>query len=310
MGTLGWGGDYTGGHAAARRAAFKGALSFSHDWAIIAVRPGVSGFPTSLMFASILSRIDALGDGVVGKFRAFGDALYLLANAIAGLFHVRGAQAFYLRHTLVQQLYFTAVQAFWLVMLVGLAMGVMAVLPLLAFGVGSVDLQAKILNVVMFHQLIPFLTALIVIGRSGTAVTAEIGHMQSNAVIDSLLAMGIEPHRFIVLPRMLGLTISLILLTLWGDIGAVLGAGLFNHAKGAASFPNFLDACARTVTPVSVVITAMMCACYGVAIALVNAYFGLKSRSAVEVQRHLSPAFVQSFMACIVITALFSLIRT
>ena len=262
------------------------------------------------MLANVFSRIDALGESAIRKGRAFGDALYVLANASAGLFPLRGGPAFYLRHTLVQQLYFTAVQAFWLVMVVGLAMGVMAVLPLLAFGVGSVDLQAKILNVVMFHQLIPFLTALIVIGRSGTAVTAELGHMQGNAVIDSLLAMGIEPHRFVVLPRMLGLTLSLMLLTLWGDIGAVLGAGLFNHLQGAASFPNFLEACARTVTPVSVLITALMCASYGVAIALVNAYFGLKSRSAVDIQRNLSPAFVHSFVICIAITALYSLIRT
>jgi phospholipid/cholesterol/gamma-HCH transport system permease protein len=262
------------------------------------------------MLANALNKIDALGDSAIRKLRAFGDALYLFANACAGLFPLRGGGAFYLRHTLIQQLYFTAVQAFWLVMVVGIAMGVMAVLPLLAFGVGSVDLQAKILNVVMFHQLVPFLTALIVIGRSGTAVTAEIGHMQSQAVIDSLLAMGIEPHRFIVLPRLLGLTISLMLLTLWGDIGAVLGAGVFNQLKGAASFPNFLEACARTVTPVSVVITGLMCASYGVAIALVNAYFGFKSRSAVDVQRNLSPAFVQSFVICIAITALYSLIRT
>lgn len=262
------------------------------------------------MFKKVLHKIDAIGGRVIGLGKAFGDVLYLLANASAGLFPLRGGAAFYLRHTLVQQLYFTAFQAFWLVFVAGIALGIMAILPLLAFGVGSVDLQAKILNVVMFHQLIPFLTALIVIGRSGTAITAEIGHMQSSAVIDSLLAMGIEPHRFIVLPRMLGLVFSLMLLTLWGDIGAVVGAGLFNHLKGAASFSNFFEACARTVTQVSLLITMMMSASFGVAIALVNAYFGLKSRSAVDIQRYLSPAFVSSFIVCIVITALFSMIRT
>ena len=262
------------------------------------------------MFTAVLNRIDALGERVTGYGRAFGEVLYLFANANAGLFQLRGGQAFYLRQTLIQQLYFTAVQSFWLVLVVGIAMGIMAVLPLLAFGVGSVDLQAKILNVVMFHQLIPFLTVLIVIGRSGTAVTAELGHMRSASVIDSLLAMGIEPHRFLILPRMLGLSLSLMILTLWGDIGAVIGAGLFNHIKGAASLPNFLDACARTVTPLSAVITGLMAASYGIVVTLVNAHFGFKSRSAVDVQRHLSPAFVNAFLAVIVITALFSLIRT
>lgn len=262
------------------------------------------------MFSAALNRIEALGAYVLGFGRAFGDGLYLFSNACAGLFQLSGGKGFYLRQTFIQQLYFTAVQAFWLVTLVGLAMGVMAVLPLLAFGVGAVDLQAKILKVVMFHQLIPFLVALIVIGRSGTVVTAELGHMQANAVIDSLLAMGIEPHRFLLLPRLLALTASILLLTLWGNCGAVLGGALFNHFQGAAGFTNFLAACAKTVVPVDVAITATMAASYGVAIGLVSGYFGLKSRSTVDVQRHLSPAFVSAFISCIGITALFSLIRT
>ena len=262
------------------------------------------------MLTAALYRMEAIGAYVLGFLRAFGDALYLFSNACAGLLQLRGGRGFYLWQTVIQQLFFTAVQAFWLVTLVGLAMGVMAVLPLLAFGVGAVDLQAKILKVVMFHQLIPFLVALIVIGRSGTAVTAELGHLQANAVIDSLLAMGIEPHRFLVLPRMIALTASILLLTLWGNCGAVLGGALFNHFKGAAGFANFLEACAKTVVPVDVLITATMSASYGVAIALVTAYFGLKSRSTVDVQRHLSPAFVSAFISCIGITALFSLIRT
>ena len=262
------------------------------------------------MLNAALNRMEATGAVVLAYLRAFGDALYLFSNACAGLFSLSGGKGFYLRQAVIQQTYFTAFQAFWLVSLVGLAMGVMAVLPLLAFGVSGVDLQARILKVVMFHQLIPFLVALIVIGRSGTAVTAELGHMQANAVIDSLLAMGIEPHRFLILPRMLAITLSILILTLWGNTGAVLGAALFNELKGAARFSNFIDACSKTIVPVDVLITAMMACAYGIAIALVNGYFGLKSRSTVDVQRHLSPAFVNAFMACIAITALFSLIRT
>lgn len=262
------------------------------------------------MLTAALNRMETIGAVVIGYMRAFGDGLYLFSNACAGLFQLSGGKGFYLRQTLIQQLYFTAVQAFWLVSLVGLAMGVMAVLPLLAFGVAAVDLQAKILKVVMFHQLVPFLVALIVIGRSGTAVTAELGHMNANAVIDSLLAMGVEPHRFLILPRMIALTLSILMLTLWGNCGAVLGGALFNQFKGAAGFINFLDACAKTIVPVDILITALMSTSYGIAIALITGYFGFKSRSTVDVQRHLSPTFVNAFMACIGITALFSLIRT
>lgn len=261
------------------------------------------------MWDKPLSLLESTGEKTLGLARSFGNALYLFSNASAGLLYWRGGPGFYLRHTGMQQIYFTAVQAFWLVFLVGFAMGIMAVLPLLAFGVGSVELQAKILNLVMFHQLIPFLVALIVVGRSGTAITAEIGHMQSTAVVDSLLAMGIEPHRFVVLPRMVGVTVSVMLLTLWGNCGAVLGAGAFNALQGAASFDNFIRACAGQVSPVAVLITALMTASYGIVVTLVNAYFGLKSRTPIDVQRHLSPAFVNSFIAVVIITALFALVR-
>lgn len=64
------------------------------------------------------------------------------------------------------------------------------------------------------------------------------------------------------------------------------------------------------MVPLDLLITATMSTSYGVAIALITGYFGLKSRSTVDVQRHLSPSFVSAFIACIAITALFSLIRT
>jgi len=262
------------------------------------------------MLTAALIRLESTGAFVLGHLRAFGDGLYLFSNACAGLLQLSGGRGFYLFQAVTQQLYFTAVQAFWLVTLVGLALGVMAVLPLLAFGVSAVDLQAQIIRVVLFHQLVPFLTALIIIGRSGTVITAELGHMQSNAVIDSLLAMGIEPHRFLLLPRMIALTVALVLLTIWGNLGAVIGAALYNEFKGASGFVNFVDACARNIIPLDTLLTALMSACHGIAIALVNGYFGLKSRSTVDVQRHLSPAFISAFIACIAITALFSLIRT
>jgi hypothetical protein len=57
-------------------------------------------------------------------------------------------------------------------------------------------------------------------------------------------------------------------------------------------------------------ITALMALAYGASIAVVNAYFGLKARSPVEVQRYLAPAFVGGLIASLVVTVLFGLIRT
>lgn len=265
--------------------------------------------PRRHLLSPSLDQAEAIGERVIGLVRGTSDMLYLLANAAAGLFSLQSGHRAYLTHTLIQQLYFTAAQAVWLVLLVGLAFGVMAVLPLLTFGVSDIGLQASIMKVVVLHQLVPLFTALIVVGRSGTAITAELGDMQANSVIDSLLAIGIEPHRFLVLPRILGVAFSVLLLTFWGSVGAVVGGGMFNAMKGFASFWNFLNACAGATTVIDVVLTALMAFSYGVGIALVQAHYGLRARSSIEVQRFLSVAFVNSLLTCLFITVLFALVR-
>jgi phospholipid/cholesterol/gamma-HCH transport system permease protein len=257
-----------------------------------------------------LSRaVERLGGVVQRQARPPGDAIYLLANALSGFGDLFSPTGFHLRRTIVQQLYFTAVQAFWLVNLIGIALGILVILPLIGFGITDVETQARVIQLALFHQLVPILAALVVIGRSGTAVTAEIGDLNQSGAVDSLLTMGIEPHRFIVLPRLLGLTGALLLLAFWGNVAAIVGAGVFNSLRGHASFGNFAAACAATLSPVEIVFTGLMVLCFGVFIALVHCHYGLRSASSVEVQRNLPKAFVGSLLAVIGITVLFVAVR-
>lgn len=259
--------------------------------------------------AAVLRALEALGGVPWSVGQRVGDTAYLLASALSGLPDVVTRRGQELRRTIVQQLYFTAVQAFWLINVIGMALGILAVLPLITFGVADAELQARVIKIALFHQLVPLLTAWVVIGRSGTAVTAEMGDFRHGGVVDALLMLGIEPHRFLVLPRLLGLTLSLVLLTLWGNLAAVFGAGLYNVFKGQASLDNFARACAAAVDPIDSLLTLLMVLCYGVAIALIQCHFGLRARSAVEVQRNLPRAFVNSLLACFAITVLFTLVR-
>lgn len=253
--------------------------------------------------------LERLGAVVQRPARPAGDAIYLLANSLSGIGDLFSPTGFLLRRTIVQQLYFTAVQAFWLINLIGIALGILVILPLIGFGVTDVETQSQVIQLALFHQLVPILAALIVIGRSGTAVTAEIGDLNQGGAIESLLNMGIEPHRFIVLPRLLGLTGALMLLTFWGNLAAVMGAGAFNAMRGHASLGNFAAACAARISLVEFVFTAMMVLCFGVFIALSHCYFGLRSGSTVEVQRNLPKAFVTSLIGVIGITVLFVAVR-
>jgi phospholipid/cholesterol/gamma-HCH transport system permease protein len=242
------------------------------------------------------------GDAVWGAVVVLLDLMYLLANALGGAVALRTP---YFWRSLTQQLYFTAVQVFWLANLIGLALGVLAVLPLLSFGLSSAAMQATVMRVVLFHQLVPLMIALVVIGRSGTAITSELGDMQSKGVVDSMLLMGIEPHHFLVLPRLLGMVISLQLLTLWANLAAIAGGALFNALRGAVGARHFVDACLGAVEPFAVLQSALMVLAYALAIGLVHCYYGLQSQTSTDVQRNLALAFVRSLIACVAITVLF-----
>ena len=257
----------------------------------------------------ILDPLDNVGDSIIRTGSWIGDALYLLANALTGLTDMSAPRGSYFLRVLVQQIYFTAVQAFWIAILLGLVLGVLAVLPLLNFGLSAVEMQATVMKVVLFHQLVPLLIALLVIGRSGTAVTAELGDMQSNAVIDSLLVMGIEPHRFLVLPRLVGLTLSLMLLTAWACLAAIVGGGVLNELHGGASFDHFLAACLNAIEARNAFLSGLMVTVFGIAISIVQSHHGLRSYTSPQIQGNLALAFVHSLMACIAVTLLFELAR-
>ena len=125
---------------------------------------------------------------------------------------VRGQWRFLFGHT-VQQIYFTAVQRAYLVTVVGSIIGALMAFPLIVFRIHDPALLGRIMHIMMYHQLNPILAALFVSGLSGSAITAELGEIKANQAIDHLAAMGVDPHGFFVLPRLLGMILSLPILT-------------------------------------------------------------------------------------------------
>jgi phospholipid/cholesterol/gamma-HCH transport system permease protein len=75
----------------------------------------------------------------------------------------------------------------------------------------------------MTRELGPIMTAIIVAGRSGSSFAAEIGTMKISEEIDALTTMGIDPHIFLVMPRLIACLLVVPLLTLFSDVFAILG---------------------------------------------------------------------------------------
>ncbi|MCF6291436.1 MAG: MlaE family lipid ABC transporter permease subunit [Desulfobacterales bacterium] len=108
--------------------------------------------------------------------------------------------------------------------LLGLIMAFMSSMQLAQFGANIY--VASLVSLSMTRELGPIMTAIIVAGRSGSAFAAEIGTMKISEEIDALFTMGIDPHIFLVLPRMLAALLVVPLLTLFSDLFAILGGML------------------------------------------------------------------------------------
>lgn len=111
-----------------------------------------------------------------------------------------------------------------LTLLVGMILALQSAYQLRSFG--ALDLVADLVGVSVTRELAPLLTAIIVAGRVGSAIAAELGTMQVSQEVDALTVMGIDPIAFLVAPRLVGLVLAVPCLTAFADVAGILGGFL------------------------------------------------------------------------------------
>lgn len=131
------------------------------------------------------------------------------------------------RAALVTQIIRVGVRSLPIVLLVCACIGLILALqmegPLAEFG--QVDKIANIVGIAVFKELGPLISAIVLTGFAGASIAAELGTMVVGEEIEALEAHALNPIRFLVVPRVLATTLSLILLTVFGDVIAVVAAG-------------------------------------------------------------------------------------
>src|SRR5580693_1595524 len=107
---------------------------------------------------------------------------------------------------------------------------------------GAMNLVAKTVAVSMSRELGPLITAIVVIGRSGSAFAAEIGTMKVTEEIDALETMAISPIDFLVTPKFLAMIVMLPCLTMWANAMGIIGGALFGVAQADFTFIRYIQA--------------------------------------------------------------------
>jgi len=155
---------------------------------------------------------------------------------------------------------------------VGLIMAMQAAYQLERFGASIY--VADLVGVSMTRELGPLLTAIIVAGRSGSAIAAEIGTMKVNEEIDALQTMGLNPVNFLVVPRLLALLIVLPCLSLIADVVGILGGFFLAVFNLNISFIRYFNQTAEALVLKDVITGLVKTGFFATIIAQVGSYQG------------------------------------
>lgn len=162
-----------------------------------------------------MSFVSQIGEGALGAIRGYAYALGTSMAAIARAFQP-SAWSQPVQDVFARQIYFTGIQAIPFVALIAATVGVSFVVQIQFWlgRMGQSDLLGPILVVIILREPGPLLTNLVVIGRSGGAIASELAAMKVNGEIALLEADGVDPLTYLVMPRVLGVSICVFCLTI------------------------------------------------------------------------------------------------
>ena len=228
------------------------------------------------------------------------DTFRLLSNPARGPWHEFSAHLFRIGF---QALGITALVGF----LIGVVLSYLSAQQLHTFG-GDIYL-VNILGMAIVRELGPMLAAILVAGRSGSSITAQLGVMRVTEELDAMLVMGM-PHGFrLVLPRVMALALAMPLLVVWTDVMALLGGMLaawlelgltptyfFNGLPDAVPLPNYYIGLGKGLV-------------FGGLIGLIACHFGLRIKPNTEdLGRGTTDSVVSAITVVILADAVFAIV--
>ena len=201
------------------------------------------------------------------------------------------------RDVLVKQIYFTGIKAIsiigWISLVIGGTIIIQGMTILANFG--QSDLVYTLLKIIITLELGPILTAFILTARSGTAIATELGNMVVNHEIEALISMGISPIRYLVIPRVISMVISLVCLTIFFNLFGLIGGYMVSSLFQPVGFIDYIASLMNKIEIIDLVTMIIKSLIFGLIISVISCYQGLKVNiSSTEVPQVTIDAVVQS----------------
>lgn len=208
-------------------------------------------------------------------------------------------------------IFHTGARALGITALVGVLIGVViayqSAMQLKLYG-GEIFI-VNILSFSITRELGPILAAILVAGRSGSSMTAQLGVMRLNQELDAMTVLGMSVSQRLVLPKVIGLTIALPLLTMWTIILAMLGGMLAANLALGMPYQQFMRSLPDTMPLVNLWIGLGKAAVFGALIGFTSAYFGLRVQPNTQsLASETTRSVVSAITLVIVLDAIFSVL--
>lgn len=219
--------------------------------------------------------IEGFGGNVITSVQNAGYGCILLLESLYWL------KAFFTKfREILRQMYVVGVQSLPVTMIVGVFVGfvlsLQTGLSLKAFGMQN--LIAQIAGATMTREMGPLMTSIILAGRVGSAMAAEIGSMKVAEEIEALEVMSISPVKFLVMPRIVALTIMCPILTVYANAIGIVGAAIVGKLQIGVSYYTFFKDAAEFITFEDVYSGLFKSLVFGLTIAVISCSEGLRTR--------------------------------
>lgn len=253
----------------------------------------------------------------IGKKSVDGASEFLAYADFLGTFIIRSLRLFkkdnFRLSSIVKQIELSSVNAIPVVALSAFLIGVVVTyqgaVQLERFGAAifTVDL----LGISITRELAPLLTAVVIAGRSGASYTSEIGVMKITEEIDAMRTMGFDPYYFLVLPRILALTLTLWLVIFFADSVAIVGGMLISKLHLGISYSEFMNRLQGTLAMKHVFVGLFKAPFFAFLIASIGIFRGLQvSGSSESIGAMTTKSVVNSIFAVIACDAIFAVMFT
>ena len=254
-------------------------------------------------------------------FQAIGMGMFQVVNHGRDLLILLGELLFNFARMIVQplmgpwreisaQIFRTGTQALGILALVGFLIGIvlsyLSAQQLAVFGAGQ--FIVKLLGVAIVRELGPVLCAIVVAGRSGSAITAQIGVMRVTQELDAMEVMGISRGQRLILPRVIALAIAMPLLVLWTSALGLLGGMLAAKFELGLAVSWFFDRLPDAIGIKNYWIGMIKGVTFGVWVAMVACHYGLRIEPNTEsLGKGTTGSVVTSITGVILIDAIFAI---